>query len=124
IEGPWSRATLLYEAPELGAPAVLRGELPEDPKIFVYGARGHPELSRAGELLVSYCVNSNDFWDVAAHANRYRPRFMRVPRALLTSAPRDGTADRVERPLGRHREHDLLEERFFVSGGAFTPRRP
>lgn len=72
-EGPWSAPVTLFEAPE---PRSLPGT-------FVYAAKAHPELSRRDALLVSYCVNAHDFWDVAAHAERYRPRFIWVPvRAL------------------------------------------
>jgi hypothetical protein len=51
----------------------------------VYSAKAHPECSGAGELLISYCVNSTDFWFMAGHADLYLPRFIRVP---LSSLPR------------------------------------
>ncbi len=72
-EGPWSEPQTLYTCPE---PA-------SDKKLMVYACKAHPELSRPGELLVSYCVNSTDFWDVIAHAEKYRPRFVRIPLAML-----------------------------------------
>jgi hypothetical protein len=68
-EGPWSEAAKIYTCPE---PAI-------DPKMMIYSAKAHPELSRPGELLISYSVNSTDFWDIVAHADKYRPRFVRVP---------------------------------------------
>lgn len=73
-EGPWSDAVRVYTCPE---PAM-------DPKIMAYSAKAHPELSVRGELLISYSVNSTDFWDVAAHADKYRPRFVRLPLVLLS----------------------------------------
>lgn len=76
-QGPWSEPTTLYDCPE---PAT-------DKRLFVYAPKAHPELSRPGELLISYCVNSTDFWDVAAHADKYRPRFIRIPLHTLHPAP-------------------------------------
>lgn len=72
-EGPWSSPVTLFDSPE---PRSLPGT-------FVYAAKAHPELSRPDALLVSYCVNSHDLWDVAAHAERYRPRFVWIPTANL-----------------------------------------
>jgi hypothetical protein len=71
--GPWSAPKTLYTCPEPAA----------DPRNLVYAAKAHPELSRRGELLLSYCVNSTDFWHMCAHADLYLPRFVRVPIALL-----------------------------------------
>ncbi|MBC6954301.1 MAG: DUF5005 domain-containing protein [Leptolyngbya sp. PLA2] len=72
-EGPWSEPVRLYECPEPGL----------DPRNLVYSAKAHPHLSREGELLVSYCVNSTDFRHMAANADLYLPRFVRVPLAHL-----------------------------------------
>jgi hypothetical protein len=48
-------------------------------KIFAYNAKAHPALSKAGELLVSYNVNSMDFEnDIKRFPNLYRPRFIRI----------------------------------------------
>lgn len=48
-------------------------------KIFAYNAKAHPALSKKGELLVSYNVNSFDFEkDIKLYPNLYRPRFVRV----------------------------------------------
>lgn len=73
LHGPWSKPVTLYECPE---PAT-------DKRLFVYAPKAHPELSRSGEVLVSYCVNSTDFWDVVANAAKYRPRFIRVPVGMV-----------------------------------------
>lgn len=76
-EGPWSEPVDVYTCPE---PA-------EDRRRFTYAAKAHPELSARGELLISYCVNSTDFADIVAHADAYRPRFIRVPRSMLPPPP-------------------------------------
>lgn len=57
---------------------------PEDnltPDTFVYGAKAHPHLSAPGELLISYHVNSFDFWENfrAGGKDIYRPRFIKLP---------------------------------------------
>lgn len=66
--GPWSEAQPVYECPEPH----------EDTRIFVYGAKAHPGASGSGGLLVSYCVNSTDFWHMLGDASIYRPRFVRL----------------------------------------------
>ncbi|ACU02981.1 hypothetical protein Phep_0759 [Pedobacter heparinus DSM 2366] len=49
------------------------------PKIFSYNAKAHPSLSKPGELLISYNVNSFDFdKDILLYPNLYRPRFINV----------------------------------------------
>jgi hypothetical protein len=72
--GPWGEIQEVYRAPEVDA----------DPDTFVYNAKAHPHLSAPGELLVSYNVNTFDFFgDFFADADIYRPRFIR-----LTGLPR------------------------------------
>lgn len=45
----------------------------------VYNAKAHPTLSKPGELLISYNINSVEFIkDLNMHPNLYRPRFIRV----------------------------------------------
>jgi hypothetical protein len=45
----------------------------------VYNAKAHPTLSKPGELLISYNINSVEFIkDLKVHPNLYRPRFIRV----------------------------------------------
>lgn len=70
-EGPWGEPVRLFEVPI------------EDRRLITYAARGHAGLSRPGELLVTYVVNSTDFWHVVGDATLYRPRFVRVPATLL-----------------------------------------
>ena len=66
--GPWGPAITLYTCPEANL----------TPSTFVYGAKAHPALSRPGELLVSYHVNSFAFDELYANADIYRPRFITV----------------------------------------------
>ena len=51
------------------------------PNTFVYGAKAHPHLSAPGELLISYHVNTFDFWEnfKAGGIDIYRPRFIKLP---------------------------------------------
>jgi hypothetical protein len=66
--GPWSAPAVLYQCPEMG----------RDKKAFCYGAKAHPALSSGQDVVVSYVVNSFDFWQVARDARLYWPRFVRV----------------------------------------------
>jgi Domain of unknown function (DUF4185) len=66
--GPWSAPAVLYECPEMS----------RDKRLFCYGAKAHPTLSSGQDLVVSYVVNSFDFWQVAREARLYWPRFVRV----------------------------------------------
>lgn len=51
----------------------------QDPDLFTYNAKAHPALSKPGELLISYNVNSFKFFDVVQkQPNLYRPRFVRI----------------------------------------------
>lgn len=72
--GPWSAPTVLYECPEMS----------RDKKLFCYAAKAHVALSTGREVVVSYVVNSFDFWQIAREAKLYWPRFVRV-----TLAPSD-----------------------------------
>lgn len=48
-------------------------------KKFSYNAKAHPAISKPGELLVSYNVNSFDFArEILREPNLYRPRFIRI----------------------------------------------
>lgn len=67
-EGPWSEAVLLYRCPDAD----------QDKRLFTYAAKAHAGLAGTDELLVSYVVNSHDFWQVAKDASLYWPKFVRV----------------------------------------------
>jgi len=38
----------------------------------------HPELSTNDELIISYNINSFDFWSLFDNADLYRPKFIKV----------------------------------------------
>ncbi len=47
--------------------------------LFTYNAKAHPAISKPGELLVSYNVNSFDFFNqIKKIPDLYRPRFIRI----------------------------------------------
>ncbi len=75
--GPWSAPKPVYHVPDVN----------NKKKHFTYAAKAHPELSRPGELLVCYVVNSFDFGESSSDAAIYRPRFVRVPASVLPEAP-------------------------------------
>jgi hypothetical protein len=64
--GPFGIFHSIYDCPEVLA----------DPDIFVYNAKAHPGLSNKIEMLISYNVNTFDFWDHFSNADIYRPRFI------------------------------------------------
>lgn len=67
--GPWDDLEDVYRCPEADT----------DPDTFCYNAKAHPHLSAPGELLVSYNVNTFDFWGAFFDdADIYRPRFIRL----------------------------------------------
>lgn len=67
--GPFGPMRRIYRCPEVDL----------DPEIFVYNAKAHPHLSQPGELLISYNVNTFDFFgDFFRYADIYRPRFIRL----------------------------------------------
>lgn len=68
-QGPWSDSQVVFQCPEMAL----------DKKVFSYAAKAHPMLSSDGELIISYVVNSFDFWQVFKDAQLYWPRFVRVP---------------------------------------------
>lgn len=51
----------------------------KDEDFYAYNAKAHPNLSQPGELLISYNVNSLDFFaDIEEYPHLYRPRFIRL----------------------------------------------
>lgn len=57
----------------------VSNDLEKDKDIFPYNAKAHPVLSKPGELLISYTVNSFDFFnDIKTFPHLYRPRFIRL----------------------------------------------
>jgi hypothetical protein len=72
-QGPWSLAEPIFSVPEVATNRAY----------FTYAAKGHASLSRPGELLVTYLVNSQNFGDLMGDTTIYRPKFLRVPTTVL-----------------------------------------
>lgn len=54
-------------------------DLKDSPNFFPYNAKAHPVLSKPGELLISYNINSFKFFDeIGDFPQLYRPRFIRL----------------------------------------------
>jgi hypothetical protein len=73
LTGPWSEPVTVYRPPES-----------DDPKPFVYAAKGHPELTGPdpADLVVTYATNSFEFGDLFTEQGSeglYWPRFVTVP---------------------------------------------
>ncbi|MCB0565466.1 MAG: hypothetical protein KDD01_13920 [Phaeodactylibacter sp.] len=67
--GPFFPAKNIWFCPEVN----------QDIDYFVYNAKAYPHLSAPGELLISYNVNSFDFFvDILNDAQLCRPRFIRL----------------------------------------------
>ncbi len=71
--GPWGPPTTIYTVPDFG------------PGSFTYNATPHPQLTRDGELVVGYSINTRDLATLFARPNAYRLRFMRVAPGCLPS---------------------------------------
>lgn len=68
-EGPFGPIIKLYDCQE--------GKIAKS--FIMYNAKAHTNLSKPNELLISYNVNSFDFWnDIKKYPNLYRPRFIKV----------------------------------------------
>jgi hypothetical protein len=97
--GPWGPAVTLYTCPEADL----------TPNAFVYGAKAHPALSRPGELLISYHVNTFEFNEHFQNADIYRPRFITV---RLQGESRVYQPDAITwgvRPIGHDPSDDVDE---------------
>lgn len=66
--GPWSARRVIYHCPEAK---------PSQP-LYCYAAKAHAELGARGELILTYAVNSNNFWDLFNDPSLYWPRFLRL----------------------------------------------
>ena len=64
--GPWHSKKTVYCTPETGG------------DVFTYNSFVHPELSINDELIISYNINSFDFWSLFDNADLYRPKFIKV----------------------------------------------
>jgi hypothetical protein len=67
--GPFGSAIKLYDCPQAK----------ENKNYIMYNAKAHPSVSKPGELLISYNVNSFDFWkEIQKNPTLYRPRFIKL----------------------------------------------
>ncbi|MBI1387749.1 MAG: DUF5005 domain-containing protein [bacterium] len=66
--GPWSEGRTVFHCPDAK----------QNKNYFTYAGKGHPALSRPGELVFSYVCNSSDFFEMARDASIYHPRFVRL----------------------------------------------
>ena len=66
--GPFTFPEVLWNPPETDISS----------NVFTYNAKAHPHLSAPGELLISYEVNTFDFWEHFSNADIYHPRFIRM----------------------------------------------
>ncbi len=67
VTGPFDEVQYIYECPE---DTMYKSA-------YVYNAKAHPHLSEAGDLLISYNVNTSDYNELYQNADTYRPRFIR-----------------------------------------------
>lgn len=75
--GPFGPIIDIYDVSE---------DLKESPNFFPYNAKAHPVLSKPGELLISYNINSFKFFDeIGKFPHLYRPRFIKLK--YKTDAP-------------------------------------
>ena len=46
--------------------------------MYIYNAKAHPHLSKEGELLVSYNINTSNFSENIQYGRTYGPRFIKL----------------------------------------------
>ena len=66
--GPWNNLKMIYHIPAMS-----------NSNWFTYNAMAHPQFERDGKILVSFCVNTNDFSEQFTNVESYRPRFFWYP---------------------------------------------
>ena len=72
--GPFGPIINIYDVSE---------DLKPSPNFFPYNAKAHPVLSRPGELLISYNINSFKFFEeIGDFPQLYRPRFIKLKYTL------------------------------------------
>jgi Domain of unknown function (DUF4185) len=74
-EGPWSLRKTIAIVPDVD----------RSRSYFTYAAKGHARLSRPGELLVTYLVNSQNFGDLVKDTTIYHPKFLRFPLSAIAT---------------------------------------
>ena len=68
LTGPWSAPRELFRPPEY-----------HEPKIMIYAAKSHPQLS-GSDLVLTYATNSFDFGEHFSNPLSYYPHFVRLAR--------------------------------------------
>jgi hypothetical protein len=66
--GPWSERRVIYHCPDSNRSKAY----------YCYAGKAHPELSGPEELVITYAVNSNNFFDLFNDPLLYWPRFLRL----------------------------------------------
>jgi hypothetical protein len=88
LTGPWSSPLTIYRPPES-----------DQPRVFVYAAKAHPQLAGPGvaDLVITYATNSFEFSDLftpQGERELYWPRFVAWGAAEGIQAVARGTAER------------------------------
>jgi len=69
LVGPFGERKIIYQTPEVK----------KSKTYFTYNAKAYPHLASSDSLLISYNVNTFNFWaDILNDPNLYRPRFIKV----------------------------------------------
>lgn len=67
--GPFEKTNICYVCPENLCP-----------HMYLYNAKAHPHLSKEGDILVSYNVNTSNFDENIKYGRTYGPRFLSLKR--------------------------------------------
>ncbi|MCD6385421.1 DUF4185 domain-containing protein [Candidatus Sumerlaeota bacterium] len=69
LTGPWSKPMVIYTVPEMAL----------DKNYVLTAVKAHPELARAeDEIVLTYVINTTDFFSLFTNPHIYYPRFVRV----------------------------------------------
>ena len=69
LTGPWSKALKIFEIPEMA----------RNKDYFPTASKAHPELAvDEDELVITYVINTNNFYSLFTDPDIYYPRFVRV----------------------------------------------
>lgn len=82
ITGPWNRASS-------GGKENLFAVIKPYPNLFTYNLFAHPQFNNDGKILISFNVNTSDFFSIYSDTRNYRARFywLDVENAAFTSIP-------------------------------------
>lgn len=69
LTGPWSKPMVIYSVPEMV----------HNKNYVLTAVKAHPELATSGdEIVLTYVINTTDFFSLFSNPNIYYPRFVRV----------------------------------------------